>query len=391
MQNGSMRIKTLRSIFTDSGILLLAVIVPLVYPLLYSWIYTNEVTREVPVCVVDLSRSSSSRDYIQKIDGTPDLKVAAQCADIKEAERLLAEQKAYGIIYFPADFAKKTARMEQSFVSVYIDMSFMLYYKTIYMTLTNLNLQNNSKIQLKLAQNKTDREDQLQAASIKIEEHSMYNTTGGYGNFLLQAVIVLIIQQTLILGISMRAGSNRQFRALASKKFKQTDEYKEKKQKASYGSVLQDYWAIFMSYGAVYLVMSTYVLLVTPKIFGFTQHIQFHDFCVLLVPMLFAMLNFAMVISTFFKRREDCMLCIVFSSLPMLFLIGISWPEASIPEVWEYVAWFVPGTPAARAFVRLNEMGASLESVYPYLAALLAQGLFYMAIYFLRVFRSKEY
>lgn len=380
--------KTLRSIFTDSGVLLLSIIVPLVYPLLYSWIYTNEVTREVPVCVVDLSRSTSSREYIQKIDGTPDLKVVAQCSDMKEAERLLAEQKAYGIIYFPTDFAKKTARMEQSFVSVYIDMSFMLYYKTIYMTLTNLNLQCNSAIQLKLAQNKTDREDQLQAASIKIEEHSMYNTTGGYGNFLLQAVIVLIIQQTLILGISLRAGWNRQLRDLGGRKGNAengTAIYLRKKM-STYDSILKDYWGIFLSYGAVYLVMATYVLLVTPKIFGFTQHIQFHDFCVLLVPMLFAMLNFAMAISTVFKRREDCMICIVFSSLPMLFLVGVSWPEASIPEFWEYVAWFIPGTPAARAFVRLNEMGSSLESVYPYLAALVVQGLFYMLIYFIRQF-----
>lgn len=378
--------KTIRSIFTDSGVLLLAVIVPLVYPLLYSWIYTNEVTREVPVCVVDQSMSSSSREFIQRIDGTPDLEVAAQCSDMKEAERLLAEQKAYGIIYFPSDFATKTNRMEQSNIGVYIDMSFMLYYKTIYMTLTNLNLQNNTKIQLKLAQNKTDREDQLQAASIKIEEHSLYNTTGGYGNFLLQAVIVLIIQQTLILGISMRAGWNRQLRDLGGRSHNAnsgTAIYLKKKM-STYGSILKDFWGIFLSYGAVYLVMATYVLLVTPKLFGFAQHIQFHDFCVLLVPMLFAMLTFAMAISTLFKRREDCMICIVFSSLPMLFLVGVSWPEASIPQFWEYVAWFIPGTPAARAFVRLNEMGNSLESVYPYLAALVVQGLFYMLVYFLR-------
>ena len=375
--------KTLKSIFTDSGVLLLAVIVPLVYPLLYSWIYTNEVTREVPVCVVDLSRSASSRQYIQKIDATPDLAVAAQCADMKEAQRMLAEQKAYGIIYIPTDFAKAIVNGQQSTVSLYIDMSFMLYYKAIFITMSNLNLENNTNIQLKLAQNKTDREDQLQAASIKIEEHSMYNTTGGYGNFLLQAVIVLIIQQTLILGISMRAGWNRQLRDLKGKKLSGADIYSNK-EPTVYGSLLKDYWGIFMSYGAVFLIMSTYVLLVTPKIFGFTQHIQLRDYCIFLVPMLFAMLNFAMAISTFFRRREDCMVCVVFSSIPMLFLIGISWPEASIPQVWEYVAWFIPGTPAARAFVRLNEMGCSIEQVYPYLAALLVQGLFYMLIYFIR-------
>lgn len=375
--------KTLKSIFTDSGVLLLSVIVPLVYPLLYSWIYTNEVVREVPVCVVDMSHSSNSRQFIQKIDGTPDLEVAALCGDMKEAERMLAEQKAFGIVYFPSDFATKTNRMEQTTISAYIDMSFMLYYKTIYMTLTNLNLEQNSKIQIKLAQNKTAREDQLQAASIKMEEHSMYNTTGGYGNFLLQAVIVLIIQQTLILGISMRAGWNRQLQILGGRKTRNVPPAM-RRQPSDYGSMLKDFWGVFLSYGAVYLVMATYVLLVTPKIFGFTQHIQFHDFCILLVPMLCAMLTFAMFISTFFRRREDCMLCIVFSSLPMLFLVGVSWPEASIPEYWEYVAWFLPSTPAARAFVRLNEMGCSLDQVHHYLAALCAQFLFYLVAYFIR-------
>lgn len=362
-------LKEFKHIFTDQGVLLLAIIVPLLYPLLYSWIYTEETTREVPVCVVDMSRSESSRSFINKLDATPDIEVAFLCNDMKEAERKMAEQKAYGIIYFPSDYATRTARMEQTTISAYMDMSFMLYYKAIYVTMTNLVLENNSKIQLEIAHNTTRHEDELQQASIKIEEVQMYNTTGGYGNFLLQAVLIIIIQQTLLISVSMRAGWNRQ---------------RGMKGKLPGTSSLKEFFSVTSAFGLVYLFSSAYVLLITPKIFGFTQRIGLMDFAILVVPMLFAMLCFAMAISTFIKNREDSMVCLVFASIPMLFLVGVSWPEASIPPVWETLAWLIPSTPAGRAFVQLNEMGCPIEQVYPYLAALLAQGLFYMLVYFLR-------
>ncbi|MCF0244699.1 MAG: ABC transporter permease [Bacteroidaceae bacterium] len=374
--------KTLLSIFGDKGVLLLAVIVPLVYPFLYSWIYTNEVVREVPVCVVDMSKSKSSRQFIQKLDATPDIDVAYLCTDMKEAERKLAEQKAYGIVFFPYDYEQKTARLEQSTISAYIDMSFLLYYKAIYITLTNLTLEASSKIQLKLAQNTTRREDKLQENSIKMVDHQLFNKTGGYGNFLLQAVIVILIQQTLVLAVCMRAGWRRQKAQYTDGKYASTP--------SMFGdSLTKDFLSTFFGYGLLYIWNAAYVLLLTPKFFGFSQHITVSEFCIFVVPTLFAMLCFAMALSTMFKKREDCMVCIVFSSLPMLFLVGISWPEVAIPEFWEYVAWFIPSTPAARAFVRLNEMNSTIQDVYPYLAALIVQGIFYMAVFFIVGARRK--
>jgi len=57
-----------KSTIKDEGVLIFFLVVPLAYPLLYSWIYNNEVVREVPVAIVDLSHSSSSREFIQDFD-----------------------------------------------------------------------------------------------------------------------------------------------------------------------------------------------------------------------------------------------------------------------------------------------------------------------------------
>ena len=64
--------KEMKSVFQDEGVLLFFIVVPLVYPLLYSWIYNNEVVREVPVVVVDMSNSQQSRQFIRLYDASPD-------------------------------------------------------------------------------------------------------------------------------------------------------------------------------------------------------------------------------------------------------------------------------------------------------------------------------
>ena len=74
--------KEMKSVFQDEGVLLFFIVVPLVYPLLYSWIYNNEVVREVPVVVVDMSNSQQSRQFIRLYDASPDVHVAYRCNDM---------------------------------------------------------------------------------------------------------------------------------------------------------------------------------------------------------------------------------------------------------------------------------------------------------------------
>lgn len=76
----------LKNVLKDQGVLMFLIIVPLAYPLLYSWIYNNEVTREVPVAVVDRSHSQMSREFTRMLDASPDTKVAVKCNSLEEAK-----------------------------------------------------------------------------------------------------------------------------------------------------------------------------------------------------------------------------------------------------------------------------------------------------------------
>ncbi len=94
-----------RTTLRDQGVLIFFVLVPLVYPLIYAFIYTNETVREVPAVAVDNSRSSLSREYLRKVNASPEVGIVAYCADMEEAKLMLKERKAYGIIYMPSTFS----------------------------------------------------------------------------------------------------------------------------------------------------------------------------------------------------------------------------------------------------------------------------------------------
>ena len=56
-------------------------------------------------------------------------------------------------------------------------------------------------------------------------------------------------------------------------------------------------------------------------------------------------------------------LLMVFVSLPLLFMSGVSWPQSSIPSYWQGVSWLFPSTFGIRAYIRLNSMGATIADV----------------------------
>lgn len=361
--------KELKAVFKDQGVLIFFLLVPLAYPLLYAFIYTGEVVREVPAAVVDMNKSTLSREFIRKVDATPDVKIQSHCADMEEAKLLLKESKVYGVIYIPESFSSDITKGIQTQVTLYCDMSGMLYYKAILTASTEVSLKMNKAIKAKRAGNTTNRQDEISATPITYEAVNLFNPQAGYASFLLPAVLILIIQQTLLLGVGLSAGTareNNRFRDLVPLS-------------RQYQGTLRIVLGKSSAYFIIYAIISAYILCVVPKIFSLVQIAQAGTLAAFILPYVLSCIFFAMTCSIFIHHREACMMIYVFTSVPLLFISGVSWPGSAIPEFWRVISWLFPSTFGINGYIAINSMGATLDQVQPEFRALWIQ----TGVYFL--------
>lgn len=342
----------LTTIMRDKGILIFILFVPLAYPLLYSYVYTNEVVRDVPAAVVDESNSHLSREFIRKMDASPDVCIHARCHNMAEAEELIKRQEVYGIVRIPSTFDRDIWKGEQTHVGLYCDMCSMLYYKALMLTATNVSLDMNKDIKVERLHATTNRQEEIIRTPIEYDYVSLYNPQSGFAAFLIPPVLMLIIQQTLLLGIGMSAGDTRERWHGSFIPFHHANK-----------NPVQIVLGKAMFYFLLYLLMGVYMFTFVTRSFALPQLGDYTTFLAFLIPYVLACVFFAMVLSTLVYRREDCIMIFVFLSVPLLFLSGISWPGAAMPAFWKYVSWLFPSTFGLNGYVRIQGMGASLSDV----------------------------
>ena len=377
-------VEELKTIIRDKGVIIFFFLVPLGYPLLYTFIYTNEVVREVPIAVVDNCRSAQSREYLRHLDASPDVHIISYCANMTEAKSLIKHRDAYGAVCIPRDFSEKLNRGEQVYVSAFADMSGMLYYKSVLTANTNVSLAMNADIKVKRSGGTTAQQDLVAEHPIQYEEVSIYNPQNGFATFLIPAVLILIIQQTLLLGVGMAAGTAREhnhFRNLVPVE-------------RHHRGLLRIVLGKGMAYLLVYIPLSVYILGIIPHLFHLNQIGNPWNILLFIMPFLIASVLFSMTVSAFVRHREMCIMLIVFTSVPLLFISGLSWPGSAVPSVWKAISYVFPSSFGINGFVAINNMGADLGDVKHDWYMLWVQAAIYLvttcAVYKASIIRSRQ-
>ncbi len=343
----------LRNVFKDVGVMIFFFLVPFVYPLLYSFIYNNEVVHEAKMVVVDQSDSYLSREFTRRVNATPDVEVVGVCPDMAEAKKMLDEKKAYGILLFPPDYSKDLHEGRQTTVSLYCDMSALLFYKAFLLAATEVSLDMGKELRMHNDPSSTDKMDRITVDPIPYESVALFNSQNGFASFLVPAILILVLQQTLILGIGMLGGTAREknrFHSLVPVC-------------RHFNGTLRIVFGKSLTYFLLYVVVCIWVLAIVPKLFSLPQVGEPLIILLFLLPYLFACIFMSMTLSGFMTSRESPMLVFVFTSVILLFISGVSWPEAAIPPFWKAVGYLFPSTPGIQGFIRINTAGASLHEV----------------------------
>lgn len=347
--------RELRHIIKDPGVLLFFIALPLAYPVVYTLIYNPEVIRKLPVAVVDESMTVASRDFIRKASASPSIEIYARCPNMADAKELMAEGKVFGIMQIPGDYAKKLGNGEQAHVEFYAEMSLLLRYRTFVAALTDLQIEMISAVtgeKLQMAGLQSLAGDA--SAPIKSESNFLGDTEQGFASFVIPGIVILILQQSMILGITLLGGTSRERRR------RNGGIDPEEVQGVSASATV---WGKALCYTVFYFPMTIYILRFIPEMFNLPHYGDPADYYLFIFPLLLASAFLGLTLNYFMKQRESAFIIIVFTSVIFLFLSGLTWPRYAMSPLWTWLGNCVPGVWGVEGFIRINSNAAALSEV----------------------------
>ena len=135
--------------------------------------------------------------------------VVARCHDLEEAKMLMNKKEVYGIMEIPADFSKNIHRGVQAHVSLFCNMGALLNYKALVQAASDVSLAMGKQIQVQGMDYASRIEESIKSSPVTISEVKMFNPQGGFASFIMPAVLILVIQQSLLLGVGTITGTAR--------------------------------------------------------------------------------------------------------------------------------------------------------------------------------------
>jgi ABC-2 type transport system permease protein len=336
-----------RRIVTDNGARLLLIAAPVLYSLFYPLPYLREVIRETPIAVVDHDCSSLSRQLVRYADAHEMLRVAARCNSVHAAETAVKEGVVRGYLVVPAHFRADVLRGRDAAVAYGGDATYFLQFKQVLTGFAEAAGTLNAAVKARqaLAAGLTREQARAAVAPVALRAHPVGNTREGYASYLIPGVFLLILQQTLLLGVGMLRGTARESGAAAPE--------------VTPAGLVGAATALVTLYAA----HATFSLGMAAWIYDLPTHGHLGTLALFLGPFLVACVVFALALSGLCATREASLQLFLLTAIPFLFLAGASWPFEMIPLPLQWLACLLPSTAGIQGVLRLNSLQATWSEV----------------------------
>ena len=295
-----------------------------VYAALYPQPYLAEVLRDVPIAVVDRDGSTSSRELVRRIDATDSVLVAEALPDMVTAERAVYARLVYGIVLIPTDFERDLLHGRPSPVALYSDASYFLMNSGVSAAVAAVVHHFGAELETaRLVRAGVDPGVAAAAADpLPLTGVTLFNPQAGYATFVLPAAFLLILQQTLLMGIGLLVTSKEEDRMPAGAAA------------TTLGKAL--------AYLTLHAVLLPFYMISLPYLYGLPRVGDVTTILLFAVPFVLAVSLLGLTVTALMRTPEIVQLAFVALGLPLFFLSGTSWPTVAIPRPIATVATWCP-------------------------------------------------
>ncbi len=366
-------------IFTDIALMLTIIGGVILYSFLYPQPYMKQSVSKLSVSVVDLDRSDTSREIIYKLNSTPQIDITRVDNSLIDAKNALVLGEIKGIVVIPNHFKRDLALKKSPTIAVGGDASYFLIYgailegsmKSILTQSATLKITTLLKDGVPLAQAK----EIYTPYSLNII--NLFNPQNSYTQYVVPAVFILILQQTLLIGLGILGGGINERVA---------------KGEVSYFTTAPIWMMIFsrvIIFGTIFFIHMLFYFGFSFEFYEVTHLASMSNLITFGVPFLLASIFLGILMGSLITCREIATPIVLFSSLPLVFTAGFVWPLESIGEPLKYFSMLFPAIPAIEGFLKLNQMGANFDMVIELYEVLWIQVVIYATLGYL-VLRYKK-
>lgn len=335
---------SLLTLLRDKGAVLLLFGAPMLYGFFYPWFYQQQVVQRVPVAVVVQDNSGLARQVLRFAQASPRIDPQLVTGDEAEARDAVLRGTVMGYALIGHDFKRDVLRSDKVVVPVYANGAYPLVSKQVQYGFAEAVGTVSAGVEMKRLQ--ASGQSSLQSAAsrspVNVHNVALFNPTEGYGSFVVAAVAILILQQTLLMGGALLVGTWRE-------------------QGVAQASVMQ--W------------LARLLALCVPGwlagLFYFGWIFIWQDYphggnpwgaLLLLGCFVPAVAGCASLLGWWLANRERALQVVLFTSIPLAFMGGFTWPVEALPDALQWLRWLSPSTAGIQASLRLNQMGAPLAA-----------------------------
>jgi ABC-2 type transport system permease protein len=350
-----------------------------IYAAFYPQPYVNEALRDVPIAIVDHDGTIGSQELARRIDATSDIAITMALPDLATAQHEVYARRISGILFVPQYFERDLLHGRPSPIALYADASYFLAYQRVSGAVTAVARAFGAEVETaRLIAAGIDPAIATAAADpMPLTLVALFNPQGGYATYVLPAAFVLLVQQTLLIGVGLLG-------TLPGGRFG------SREGEAADASPFAILFGKLLAYLLLEAVVLPFYLIILPYLYGIPRLGSPGEIMLFALPFVLAVGAFGLVVAALFKNPLAVQLVFAAVGLPFFFLAGFAWPPEAIPHAIRVAATLIPSSAAIDGFVKISQLGAPLFDAREQFLTLWALAILYGGVALLLEFRDRR-